>query len=119
MHVTVVTDSSMPARDALLMPACFASLSSSRQFGPVPRPPGVCRPVRRTSFSSFFQVDLVHDRLKRTDLFSPGLFFLVQLDPVHGSSEACRPVLAVLLVCPFSSILCVGRLKLVIRLGSC
>ena len=50
MDVTVVTGSSMSIRDALLVPACLVWLSSSAQLGPVPRPPGVCRPVRRDPF---------------------------------------------------------------------
>ena len=56
----------------------------SSQFGPLPRQPRVCRPVRRASFSSFW-LDLVRDRLKRADLFSSDFLVSVQLALVHDS----------------------------------
>ena len=48
--VTAFTGSSMSLLDALPESICLVSLSS-RQFGPVPRPLGVCRPVRQASSS--------------------------------------------------------------------
>ena len=53
MDVTAFTGSSISVLHVSLVSGCHVSLSSSRQLGPVPRPPDAWRSVRWALFSFF------------------------------------------------------------------